>query len=485
MSEEVKKAGRDPNVVAKAALWYTVCTFMFRGMAFVTTPIFARLMSKAELGSFSNFSSWAGIILVLTAFDFSQSVIRAKLEFEDDIDGYIWSTLSLSTMWTLLVYGIFCLFPAFFSELLQIDTKYIHLMFLYLFTAPAYTMLVTKHRAFYKYKTFVLITGIMTVSGTLLSLLMVILMQDKLAGRLYGYYIPHILIGAAIFILLAARGKKIKTSYWKYACVICLPLVPHELSLYVLSASDKIIITRLSGVEYTAVYSIAYSTYHIGMVLFDSMNKAFAPWLLESLHHERYGAIRKTSKVYVGVFVAVVIGVLTLAPEIIWLMGGKRYAGAVNCIPPLIVSCVVQLIYRMYVNVEFYKKKTVGVALATMIAAATNIILNYFLIPLDLEHSYVIASYTTLAGYLILFVMHYYMVRRMKLDHVFDIKFILKIIAGVMLVAAAMNSLYGVNAFVRYVFALIYGGAVLYFGYKNKDAVLGLFKKKKRNSGKP
>jgi O-antigen/teichoic acid export membrane protein len=322
----------------------------------------------------------------------------------------------------------------------------------------------------------------MTVSGTLLSLLMVLLMQDKLAGRLFGYYIPHIAIGAGVFVLLVARGKKIKTEYWKYACVICLPLVPHELSLYVLSVSDKVIITRLSGVEYNAVYSIAYSAYHIATVLLDSMNKAFAPWLLESLHHENYNAVKKTSKVYIGIFAALVVGILALAPEIIWLLGGKQYAGAVNCIPPLIASCVFQLIYRMYVNIEFYEKKTIGVAVATMIAATVNIVLNFILIPLDLEHSYVIASYTTLIGYIILFALHYFMVRHLKMDHVYDIRFILMILLGILVVAGIMNTFYGVNEIARYVLIIIYGAVIMYAGYRYKDVIIGLFKKKKNRN---
>ena len=478
MSEEVKK-GRDSSVVAKAGLWYTVCNFMFRGMAFITTPIFTRLMSKTEVGEFSNFSSWASILLIITSFDLAQSVIRSKLEHEDDMDSYIWSILCFSTIWTMIVYLVVCLFPDFFADLFQIEPKYIHLMFMYLITAPAYSMLVTKHRAFYKYKTFVLLTGIMTVSGTLLSLLMVILMQDRLAGRLYGYYVPHIVIGACIFIFLVARGKKIKVKYWKYACVICLPLVPHELSLYVLSASDKVIVKRLSGAEYTAIYSIAYSAYHIATILFDSMNKAFAPWLLESLHHKNYKDIKKTSKIYISVFVMLVISVLILAPEIIWVLGGKQYAGAVNCIPPLIASCVIQLVYRMYVNIEFYEKKTVGVAIATMIAAAINIILNFILIPMDLEHSYVIASYTTLIGYLFLLIFHYITVRMMKMHHVYDTGFIIRVLIGVFIISASMNALYGVNAIVRYIIVLIYGVVILYFGYRHKQRIAGIFRKKK------
>lgn len=472
-----KKNHQSSSVVAKAGLWYTLCNFLFRGMAFITTPIFTRLMSKQELGDFSNFSSWISILLILTSFDLAQSVIRSKLEHEDDMDCYIWSILSLSTLWTLLVYGIFCVFPSFFSNLLQVEPKYIHLMFLYLVTTPAYSMLITKHRAFYKYKTFVLLTGIMTVSATLLSLLLVILMDDKLAGRLYGFYIPHIVLSLAIFVLLAARGKKIKKEYWKYACVICLPLVPHELSLYVLSASDKVIIKRLSGAEYVAVYSVAYSAYHIATILFDSMNKAFAPWLLESLHHKNYSEIRKTSKIYIGIFIILIVGVLMLGPEIIWILGGEKYVGAEACLPPLFTSCVFQLVYRMYVNIEFYEKKTVSVGIATMIAAGVNIILNFLLIPLDLEHGYVIASYTTLIGYMLLFVFHYFTVKRMGMSHVYDTKYIIIVLIGSLAVAFIMNLLYPLRI-VRYILVLVYASVVLYFAYKNRSIILGIFKKK-------
>lgn len=160
--DDYKEKVENSNIVVKAGIWYTVCNFFFKGMAFITTPFFARLMTKSELGNFSNFSSWASILLIVTSFDFSQSIIRSKLELENDIDSYIWSILSLSTIWTAVVYGIVCLFMPYASKLLSIEPKYIHVMFLYLFTSPAYLILITKHRAFYKYKLFVGLTGFMT-----------------------------------------------------------------------------------------------------------------------------------------------------------------------------------------------------------------------------------------------------------------------------------------------------------------------------------
>lgn len=472
-----KKKVESSNIVVKAGVWYTVCNFFFKGMAFITTPFFARLMTKSELGNFSNFSSWASILLIVTSFDFSQSIIRSKLELENDIDSYIWSILSLSTIWTVVVYGIVCLFMPYASKLLSIEPKYIHLLFLYLFTSPAYLMLITKQRAFYKYRLFVGLTGFITVSGTILSLALVFLMKDKLAGRIIGHYTPQIVLGLVIFALIAFCGKRIKIEYWKYTCSIMLPLVPHVLSLYLLSSSDKIIITRLCGAEYTAIYSIAYSAYHIVTILFDSMNKAWAPWLLDSLHNKNYKDIMAVSKKYIGVFIILIMGVLMLVPEIILVLGGRCYLGAVYCLPPLIVSCAFQFIYTMYVNIEFFEKKTIGVSVATIIATVINIILNIILIPMSPENSYVIAAYTTLVGYMVLFILHYFIVKHMKMDFVYNIKYILFVLLLTIVVSGLMNLLYGLTV-VRYCIILTYGIIVLLFVYKHKDAMLNIFRKR-------
>lgn len=475
----MSKQSVNSQVVVKAGFWYTICNFLFKGMAFITTPIFTRLMTKGEIGNFSNYSSWITILLVLTSFDLAQSVIRSKLEHEDDMDCYVWSILSFSTIATAVWYVFVLIFPDFFCNLLDTEMRYLHIMFVYLFFTPAYNMLITKHRAFYKYKLFVLLTGISVVSGTLLSLLLAALMEDRLMGRIYGFYIPQIIMGAIIYVYLFLKSKRIKIEYWKYACTICLPLVPHVLSLYMLSSSDKVLLTKMCGSEYNAIYTIAYSAYHIATILFDSMNKAWAPWLLESLHNKKYNEIRKVSRIYILVFDVLTIGILLLVPEIILILGGKGYEGAIYCLPPLIVSAVFQLIYTMYVNIEFYEKKTIGVAFATILASAVNIGLNLLLIPLSKEYSYVIAAYTTLVGYMILFVLHYFMVRRMKMDFVYDIKYILLIFALTLGISAIMNFIYKLTI-LRTVLIAVYAVAVCFVLYHYREKLLLLLKRKKK-----
>ena len=133
----------------------------------------------------------------------------------------------------------------------------------------------------------------------------------------------------------------------------------------------------------------------------------------------------------------------------------------------------------MYVNIEFYMKKTVGVAAATITATIVNILLNFIFVPLYPEASYVVAAYTTLVGYMVLFLLHYLLVKRLKMDHVYDIKFILLVLATTLAVCMGGNVLYSYNL-VRYVIVLIYGGLVLVIGYKYRDSLIKFVKRKKK-----
>jgi O-antigen/teichoic acid export membrane protein len=112
-----------------------------------------------------------------------------------------------------------------------------------------------------------------------------------------------------------------------------------------------------------------------------------------------------------------------------------------------------------------------------MAATAINILLNFIFIPMDPAHGYVIAAYTTLTGYVILLILHYIMVRRLGLDHVYDISYIVKVLGSLLVVSGLMNLLYS-RTILRYALVLVYGAVLLYAGYKNKDRILHLLRKK-------
>ena len=58
---------------------------------------------------------------------------------------------------------------------------------------------------------------------------------------------------------------------------------------------------------------------------------------------------------------------------------------------------------------EYFYKKTKFIALGSMLAAALNVVLNYLFIP---RYGYIVAAYTTLVTYVLYFVFHYLLAKK-------------------------------------------------------------------------
>ena len=80
----------------KSGIWYTIGNFITKGIGFITTPIFARLMSRSDVGDFANYSSWITILRAIFTLDLFTSVTLAKYDYKDNIGDYITSNLLFS-----------------------------------------------------------------------------------------------------------------------------------------------------------------------------------------------------------------------------------------------------------------------------------------------------------------------------------------------------------------------------------------------------
>lgn len=467
------------NIVVKSGLWYTISNFAFRSIAFITTPIFARILTKAEYGEFNNITSWVSILFILTACDLYTSIIRAKLDYENDLERYAFSMLTLESIITIGLFAVTMLLRDFLANLMGIDGKYFFVLFIYLFSAQGFYVFITIERAHYRYKTFSILTGVGVVGSCMLSLILVITMQNKLDARVYGQYVPYIFIGIVLYVFVAKKGKKIHFPYYKYGLLLSLPLVPHLLSMTVLGSSDRIMITKLAGAEYTAMYSIAHIIASIVAILIDSMNKAWAPWFLDSMKAQNKEAIKKAATPYLGLFIALMIMILLAAPEIVLILGGKQYIDGIYVLPSMLVGCAFQFAYTMYVQVEFYEKKMKMVAIGTSIAAVINIGLNYLAIPV---FGYVAAGYTTLVGYAVLFFIHYHTISKLGYKTIFSRKVVFGGLGLVVLCIPLALLLYSLPM-LRYGILLFTIIAFFVIVNSKRNLILQLFNKQKKKEG--
>ena len=446
------------NKVLSATIWYTISGFLMKGMGLLTTPIFSRILTQEEYGGVENFYACLSIITILGSLSLSASLIRARFDYENELNSFVKSNLVLGTAITILGGGIILFNFSFFSDILRLDYKLFLLIIVSVVVSPAYDMFVQIERFQYKYKVVVLISMLNSIMGVLLSLLLIHFMENNYWARILGGQIPVLVIGVVLYVYFLFKGKKIRISYMKYALPICVPYMLHLLSGTILNCSDRIMITKMCGESDNALYSMSYNVAQAVNVLWMAMNSAFMPWQCEQLHSKAYSKIKKYSYVYILVFICCVMGMMLIAPELLMILGGKRYVEAKNVIPPVMMGYVFLFLYSLYVNIEQYEKKNAGMAVATMTSAIVNIFLNVVLIPL---FGFEAAAYTTMISYFLLFLLHYILVSRMKMEKCFDSKLIWTVSILLSIISIGIIKLYDL-VFLRFLILFFCGD--LFFG---------------------
>ena len=468
MGKKVLKEPVSNNKVLRSGIWYTVSNFMVKGIGFITTPIFTRLLTKADFGLYNNYVSWLAIITILVTLNLDSTLISARYDYETKFDEYILSVLALSTLSTVAWLIIVNTFSDAIVLLLGMDQIYINAMFVYLLFLPAVTLFQARERYLFEYKKTVASSLFIAIGTAVLSVVLVVFMRNKLAGRILGSIAPTVVLGAVLYVFFIKKGKRINSQYWRYALPVCLPFIPHLLSLTLLNSTDRVMITRWCGAEDNAMYSLAYTCGSMVTMLMTSMNSAFAPWLGEKLNAGSHDEIRNFSKIYIISFSFFSIGIMAIAPEILMILGGVAYSDAKYVMTPIAMGCVCQFIYSMFVNVEQFKKKTIGMAFASITAAMINLGLNCIFIP---RVGYLAAAYTTLVGYLTLLIIHMVLVYRLNLNDIYDYRMIIYTVIIMMGITVLMSILYTLNG-VRYACIGLYTISILFLLVRYRTIII-------------
>lgn len=404
----------------KSAFWYTGSNLLVKAVGFITIPIFTRLLTHAEFGVYNNYLSWLAVMTMVVTLSLDATLISAKRDYPNDLRNYTFSMVVLSQISAVVWLVLSNSFMSLFEVVSALDAIYVNCIFVYLLFLPAITLIQTWERFVYRYKVTVALSLTMSIGIALLSVALAFLMPNHLEGVIVGRTIPVVLLGGSIFLWFIAKKSAINVSYWRYALPIAWPFIPHLLAMTLLGAMNKIFIIQMCGADANALYSLAYSCGLIVALFVTSLNSAFSPWLGDKLTEGNYDRIRRVSRPYVALFAVFAFISTLIAPEVLLLMGGASYLPAVYVIPPIAMGCVFQFVYCMYVNVEQYEKKTKGMALASLSAAALNALLDIIFIPM---FGYMAAAWATAISYGWLMIAHMLLVRKLGFSCVYDGKF--------------------------------------------------------------
>lgn len=231
--------------------------------------------------------------------------------------------------------------------------------------------------------------SLVAVSNPLVTFLATLLLVGPFHGGMAGAIIGNGLGYACIVIvtlpyILWKYGLKVRLEIAKNLLSFGLPLIANFLSYWILQLSDRYLLSRFTSLAETAKYSVAYALGSILSVVVISPFTLAWPTILFSIAKRKDAA--STFRIVFRMFSMLLLlsaFVFSFAAVVLldWFFPAS-YRSATNIIPFVTDALVFYGLYFIFMVGANIKRKTWIAPLCMAIAAITNIILNFILIPL-------------------------------------------------------------------------------------------------------
>ena len=463
----------DMSQARRSGFWFMVCNYITRATAFITVPVFTRLLTTSQYGLTNTYIAWFDIFVIFTSLNLPyEGLNNILIRWEDKKNACVSSIASLTVTLTALFSLVFLVFRKNVLEFTGLSPFLMAFMFVQLTFNPPMYIWINSRKFDFDYRKPVAVTVCFTLLSPLLSVLAIIYTPYKAEARIIALSSVQGLFGLIMYLSMLARGKTFfDREIWSFALRFNLPLLFYYLSVVVLNEADRVQIGKLCGQNATAIYSVAYSAAAIIKIGVTAISSSYHPWLNKKLKANDCDGISSSGeKLFLLVGVLCIV-MSALAPDLVRLMATAEYIKASSVIPPVTASAYFIFVYQMLANVSLYFEKTRVISLISVIAAVLNVILNDIFIR---KFGFTAAGWTTLASYLFLTVLHYLLYRK-TIKHfglngrMFCEKRLLTLSAAVILGCCVMSLSYVLGAW-RYAVALaLIFAMLLAFGVIRKE----------------
>ncbi|WP_339165018.1 oligosaccharide flippase family protein [Siminovitchia sp. FSL W7-1587] len=391
---------------------YMITQVLNASIPFLLLPVITRYLSPEEFGIYSMFKVVSGLVFSIIGIGINGAITRVYYDKnKGELARYIANSFLLVTINSILMYLVFGLFTDFISDKTYIPNNWLWTVILVSYGKVIFQATLVIWQVENKPFTYGAFQILQTTLNFTLNLWFIISLNLNWTGAILAETIAFFGFGIlGFFFLLKNKWLKFKISIQDIKHIISYgsPLIPHVVGMYVITASDRFLITALVGISETGLYTVGYQIGMIIMILQDSFNKAWVPWLFSKLKQNNDFLKIKIVKFTYIYFVIIILAALilyALSPIILQIMAGPAYQNASQFILWLGLGYAFNGMYKMVTNYIFFDGRTYYLATITFITAVINILISYALIKLN---GPIGAAQGTAISYLISFFLTWY-----------------------------------------------------------------------------
>ena len=347
-------------------------------VSFFLLPVYTAFLTTADYGVVDLLNTLVQLLLPVISLQLEQAIFRFLIEYRSDErkkKEYI-----STTFFFLVITGVaYTVFMVIAGRFIQNQYKYFLLlnllstMFSYVLSQIAIGL---GHNGIYSVANF-----FMSSVNIALNLVFIVAMGMGATGMLLSGLISNIF--SCIYIAVSIRldrylsVKAFKVRLCKEMVAYSFPLIPNQVSWWVFSASDRLIISAVLSVSMNGIYAIAGKFSTLFVTVFNFFGMSWTEQAAIHINDEDASAyFSKVCEASIRFFSALILGIIAVMPFVFPYMINAQYADSYIQIPILLLGSYFNSLVGIFGAVYVAKKKTKNIAKSSIYAAVINLVIN-------------------------------------------------------------------------------------------------------------
>lgn len=371
-------------------------------ISFLLLPLYTSKLIPSEYGTYDLLVTISTFLLPIITMLMEESMFRFLIDAEDfkAKKKVITATIFYTTVGAL----VFCLISGIVLAIMKYE--YAAVFILFILSNIILGLSNALARGMGKIKLYSLSNFILGASTIVLNIVFIVSLKLGVSGLLWSNTIAN--SATAIIVLLKLHlpqfiskkdlSRKTLSEMLRYS----IPLVPNNLSWIIISLSDRLMLSFMTGTDANGIYSVANKFPNIVYTCYGFFSTAWkesaARILKEDNKSAYYNSIYKDIKFFLK---AIVLGLIAVMPFAFPILVDSSYGDAYVYIPILVISIYYTNMSNFYGGIFTAYKDTKIMGSTTVMAAITNIVINLIFIP---KFGIYAATFSTLISNFIVYV---------------------------------------------------------------------------------
>ena len=401
----------DNKNLIKGTMVYSLSNIVTKLGSLIFLPIITRLLTKEEFGIVGTLGPIATLFGVVLGLGLYNAQMKKYIDLKDDereMGSYMFSTCLIIITFNIMVY-IFLSTPLakrLFSYIIDLNTVSYNPLVLITIMIASVNALNTLATTLFRMKKMYMKVAIGSLISVFTTYFLIIFFVKSLKMSVLGYQSANLI---AIILLLIYYFKdyfgkftlRLRSAYIRYSIKNGLPLIFIELTDQIVNFSDRILIAKFSSFDQAGDYTLAYTGGQVLSVITSSFVNSWTPEFYEAMKKDRNNPrITASLENFLALMSFVCVGAQLFASEMIKLVFPSDYYDSINPIPVILAGVVIRSLICLDYFFHFHED-SIYIFYFSLCALLLNLSANLILIPRYPEYSMFIASWTTLAAFLV------------------------------------------------------------------------------------